>query len=620
LLKWRRESGTDASGNSAYTGPEERNGSEELNRRKQVQFGRLIAFSARHRIRGGVRARKLLRGPYPISLIRARTLHGLALDPESHLDSIVLRDGYYEKPILDAIMAHLPTDGVLWDVGANVGIHSVTAKHLCPTATVVAFEPVPFTAARLTLNAEFCERSEEIVLKVLHIPFTFAPDPVGGTEIYVEALVQSLRKHNIECVVAAPSSKGTNEAYEYNGVGVRRYRSAPESRQMLQELYGEGDPEARIGFSQILDEERPDVVHIHALTRAVSILLVRTARERGLPVVFTYHTPTVSCQRGTMMLRGKQMCDGVLIAQRCASCVLEARGLPHWATVLLRFVPAAVVQSLEKRGLNGGVWTAFRMTNLMRLRHDTFRAFMREVDSIVVPREWVRTVLLKNGVPAAKITLSHHGLPDVSERQEPLIDVAKVPLRVAFLGRADKVKGVDTLIRAVRAAPELRVELHLYGVAQSDSDRKYWHTLVSLAGQDPRISFLQSVPHDGIVSLLRGYHVLAVPSRTAETGPLVVLESFLAGTPVIGANLGGISERVRHEHNGLLVHHEDVLAWVEALRRCAEDRRLLARLRAGVERPRSMEQVAQEMAQIYYRHVPSPECSHSNSTACAAMR
>src|SRR5262249_18032257 len=147
-------------------------------------------------------------------------------------------------------------------------------------------------------------------------------------EVYVEALAHSLRVHGVESLILAPSD--TDETYDHNGLLVRRFRSAPTSKHLLGELYGEGDPEAAAAFAQILDDERLDVVHIHAFTRAVSLLLVRTAKQRGLPVFFTYHTPTASCQRGTLMLWGKEICDGVLSVRRCTSCSLEGRGLPSW--------------------------------------------------------------------------------------------------------------------------------------------------------------------------------------------------------------------------------------------------------------------------------------------------
>ena len=88
-----------------------------------------------------------------------------------------------------------------------------------------------------------------------------------------------------------------------------------------------------------------------------------------------------------------------------------------------------------------------------------------------------------------------------------------------------------------------------------------------------------------------------------ETGPLVILKSFAAGTPVIGSNLGGIAEWVRHGENGLLVDFDDVSGWRDAFRRCAENREVLVSLRRGVKPPRGMQHVAHEMANIYRNQV-----------------
>lgn len=437
------------------------------------------------------------------------------------------------------------------------------------------------------------------MMKVLHVPFTFSPDPIGGTEVYVEGLASSLRSYGVESLIAAPARKGMDEFYEHNGVRVHRYRWAAESQHILRELYGAGDPEAATAFARIIDDEAPDLVHLHAFTREVSILLVRAAKQRRIPVLFTYHTPTVSCHRGTLMLWGKEICDGALNVQRCSSCVLEARGLPRWGGEILSHTPSLLAKTLEKANRGGGIWTALRMSELIRMRCEAFQALMEEVDGVVALREWIRRLLVLNGVPTDKITLCQHGVVSVPEAGEPAIDVTLAPLRVAFLGRIDRTKGVDTLIKAIRAAPELSVELDIFGVIQSALDHEYRTMLKSFAAGDARIKFLPPAPHGEVVSTLKNYHLLAAPSRWLETGPLVILESFLAGTPVIGSNLGGIAELVRHGKNGLLVDFEDVGAWTDALRKCAKDRDLLARLRQGVEQPRSMKDIAREMAAIY---------------------
>jgi len=83
--------------------------------------------------------------------LRQRSLHGLIfeLQPHEYIDAIVLREGYYEPEVIDALRPFLRPGAVFWDVGANIGLHTVTAACLAPGSQVVAFEPNPAVFARL---------------------------------------------------------------------------------------------------------------------------------------------------------------------------------------------------------------------------------------------------------------------------------------------------------------------------------------------------------------------------------------------------------------------------------------------------------------------------------------
>src|SRR6476660_513033 len=70
-------------------------------------------------------------------------------------------------------------------------------------------------------------------LKVVHVPYTFAPDSVGGTEIYVETLARGLKAHGIQSLVVAPSASGDDQAYEHDGLRLRRLRSPPDADELL---------------------------------------------------------------------------------------------------------------------------------------------------------------------------------------------------------------------------------------------------------------------------------------------------------------------------------------------------------------------------------------------------
>jgi glycosyltransferase involved in cell wall biosynthesis len=434
-------------------------------------------------------------------------------------------------------------------------------------------------------------------MKIVHVPFCFRPDAVGGTEVYVESLAAEQARRGVDVVVAAPSR--AERQYVLDGLRVRRFRTSDSLD--LCALYGGGDPVARTALAELVDEEQPDIVHLHAFTSAVSAMVASDVRLREIPMVFTYHTPTASCQRGTLLRWGVEVCDGRLDVHTCASCTLNGLGQTRTRSLVLGSTPPVLGSAIGRLGLTGGVWTAARMTDLVRRQQRAFHSFMHAMDRIVVLCEWSAQLLIKNGIPRRKLVLSRHGLPPSTRRAR---SHATGALRVAYLGRVHPTKGPDTLIRAVRARPTAPIQLDMYGVLQDDPSTDYVHHVYDLASGDPRIRLLDPVPSGRVIEVLADYDVLAVPSRWLETGPLVVLEAFAAGIPVVGSNLGGIAELVTPGVDGVLVEPDSVAAWADVLAELACKRSELERLSHGIRTPRTIQEVADDMQRMYHQLVP----------------
>jgi glycosyltransferase involved in cell wall biosynthesis len=435
-------------------------------------------------------------------------------------------------------------------------------------------------------------------MKTLHVAYGFPPDPPGGTELYVQALCYELERLGIQSVVAAPGSR--DEAYTHAGVAVRRFAHAGDDLD-LASVYGGEDPRAATAFQRILDEERPDVLHQHALTSACSARLIRLAKDRGIPIVFTYHTATVSCQRGTLLEWGRQPCDGRTSVARCTPCTLHALGLDPATSGLVGRTPEIAGELIGVAGLGGGAWTALRMRSLMRRRTEHLTQLLTQVDMFVALTPWVRELLRLNGVPDSRITDSAHGVFQMRSGSTPAATVRSGDtFRIAHLGRLEPGKGTRLLIDAVRSIPDVSLSLDIFGVVQNAADAERLFELQALAAADPRIRFLPALAHADVVDTLAAYDLVVVPSQLCETGPLVVLEAFAAGVPVLGSSLGGIADKVAHGTNGWLVQPPASLdAWRAALSRCASDRELMTRMRAGIGKPRTMTDVAQEMRSLY---------------------
>jgi glycosyltransferase involved in cell wall biosynthesis len=177
-------------------------------------------------------------------------------------------------------------------------------------------------------------------------------------------------------------------------------------------------------------------------------------------------------------------------------------------------------------------------------------------------------------------------------------------LRLAFVGRLHPTKGIHVLLTALGLRRNLPLTVDVFGVAQDAEGARYRDELIAISDGDSRVRFREPVAPHRVVDTLAQYDATVVPSQWLETGPLTVLESFSAGVPVIGSNLGGVAELVAHDRNGWLVPHADPRAWAGALDQLAGNQSVVDRLRSGVRRPRSTNDVARDMASVYDAIVP----------------
>ncbi|HZY55320.1 MAG TPA: glycosyltransferase, partial [Reyranella sp.] len=125
--------------------------------------------------------------------------------------------------------------------------------------------------------------------------------------------------------------------------------------------------------------------------------------------------------------------------------------------------------------------------------------------------------------------------------------------------------------------------------------------------------FCGSISRKEVPDFLRSIDVLAVPSNYMETGPLVVLEAHAFGVPVMGADLGGISERIRDGVDGWLLPFDDSAAWAATIQQIVLDREKLAQIASNIEPCRTMGDVASEMAALYRQILA--ETSNESATA-----
>lgn len=441
-------------------------------------------------------------------------------------------------------------------------------------------------------------------LRVVHCVGFYFPDSTGGTEVYVRDLVSALSRHSVDSTIIA-ATDGTYDRYTWNGVDVVRY---PIDATESQRTRPRDVRQRRTAFQDIVEANRPDIFHLHSWTSGAGLRHLRQVARIGIPSVVTMHVPSALCMRGTMLLYDRQACDGLIDDRRCAECWALDRGMPRPVAPLVAFLPKwdvtdSFVSRMSQRAASLLSARAAAETKARQLR-----SMATLSDRIVAPSEWVRAALAANAIPSEKVVVSGQAASDAfsDRKQRPLEGHREIV--IGFLGRLESYKGADLLVRALTRVPaDLPVRMRIAGIG---TDPKFTRRFEALVAREPRVTLVGLVEHEQVPQFLADIDVLAVPSRYMETGPIVVQEARALGIPVMGADLGGISERVEDGVDGWLLPFDDPQPWADAIREAATDRAKLARLSANMRRKRSQDDVASEMAALYRQILADRERDH----------
>ncbi len=319
-------------------------------------------------------------------------------------------------------------------------------------------------------------------------------------------------------------------------------------------------------LAPMLQGQDPDVVHIHhKLMFGVEIIdLIRRAVPRA-KLVFTAHDYFALCAReGELLTADGRLCQGPSL-DACRRCFPDASA------------------------------TDFVLRDL------AVRDALADVDQLVVPSEFARQRYIANGYDAARIAVVPNGTAAVEPAPlRPAPDGRRD--RFGFFGHINPIKGARVLLAASTLLSRQGVahQLSLHGGTA-------WQNEEYVAGFKADLEEAPAARHFGVYDaaalprLMAKLDWVVMPSIWWENAPLVLLEAFRHGRPVICGDIGGMAETVRHEVDGLHVPVNDPAALAAAMRRAVEEPGLWERLRQGIRPPLDVAGMTKQHIALYRR-------------------
>lgn len=147
---------------------------------------------------------------------------------------------------------------------------------------------------------------------------------------------------------------------------------------------------------------------------------------------------------------------------------------------------------------------------------------------------------------------------------------------ILFVGRLERLKGVDVLLRALALVNDGRARparLLIVGEDSRDADESEEQRLRALAaalGLEDQVQFAGSVPHAQLPQYYAAATVCVMPSYSESFG-LVALEAQACGRPVVAADVSGLRSVVRNDVTGFLVSGHEPAGYALRLRLLLED-------------------------------------------------
>lgn len=293
--------------------------------------------------------------------------------------------------------------------------------------------------------------------------------------------------------------------------------------------------EARKKIRMVLNHFKPDICHInnfnYQLTPSIILEIEawRKKNKKDCKIIYTAHDYQLVCPN--------HMCKNVLTGKKCEACLNGN----YLSCIKNRCIHTSLVKSMIG-ALEATIW-----------HHGSA---YKQLDGIICCSQFMKEKLDTNKLFRNKTIVMHNFIDDSNLEKETI----EKKDYVLYFGRYSKEKGIETLVEACRKIPEIRFVFAGSGA------------LDYLLNDVSNIKDVGFKSGETLKKLVAEALFTVYPSEWYENCPFSVMESQTYGTPVLGANIGGIPELIQKGKTGELFESGNVDDLVAKIKSLYEDR------------------------------------------------
>ena len=286
-------------------------------------------------------------------------------------------------------------------------------------------------------------------------------------------------------------------------------------------------------FDYYLKQNKPDVIHVHNFFPIMTPAIFFAAQKNNIPIVHTLHNYRLICPTSTLMHNNRIYEKSIINGS--------------FSTIIDKVYRNSYL----------GTFALARMISY----HKKYNTWDTQVDKFIALTNFSKSKFIEANFLIDKIEIKSNFVFDM---YDPESDKKEYAL---FIGRISEEKGIRCLIKAWE---KIDYKLIIVGTGPLENFVK--------RQLNENIIFLGKQNKEEIRVLMNAASFLIIPSIWYEGFPMVILEAYSAGLPVLGSRIGSIEEVVLDNITGLHFKPNDSRDIVKKVNRIIKDRELLKKI------------------------------------------
>ena len=282
-------------------------------------------------------------------------------------------------------------------------------------------------------------------------------------------------------------------------------------------------------LKEIINKEKPDIVHVHTFFPLLSPSILYAAKRSGVKVVATLHDTRFICPCATS-LRNSELCN------KCGDG-------KYFRMVKYGCFKGSKIQSF--------------VVALIFKYHLLRRTFYKQIDKYICLNDSQIKLLINIGFDKNKIVKKYNFVSDAESNLKKM-EIEELPQRyIVFYGRIGEEKGIRILMKIWDKLSQ--IPLVIMGGGPLEQELKAW------AEKNDDVYYLGYTEHNKCLSIVKNSEFVIFPSIWYEGCSMVEIETESLGKGLVATDLGFSSEAIKDGLNGYKIPLGNIELFVEKI-------------------------------------------------------